>query len=116
MTERAETLEKKKTTKQADRARIKEEKLLLKMEYTTVETLTGKTNLRFLVEHIGVRARVEYWNNVEIVQKSTQSTFRIDRLVHDYGLIFNNGFEIRHVAKEFFSYIQCQVITKRERK
>lgn len=116
MTNHTEILEKKKTSKQVLRAQVKDEKLRAKMRKQTIETFKGKTNLRELVETVGVRTRVEYWNDIEITTKSVNATFRIERHIHDYGLIFNDGFEIRHVDKTFFNYFDCPIICKRERK
>lgn len=99
------------------------EKALRKAEATRkamydmiVNTLTGRKRLTDLVDNVGVKTRVKYWNYVEKKNLAT-NTYKSVQKTHDYGLIFNDGFEIRHIEAKVFNYFKGITIEmRRERR
>lgn len=102
----------------------KEEKaFLLKedMKNTRINTLDGKVTLLYLCEEIGVKMRIKYFNmikeQVKKADRTINNSFEVVKKVHDYGLVFNNGFEIRSVDKRVFCLypnVETKEIKKRE--
>lgn len=79
-----------------------------KMDSVIVETFEGKRSLLFLVNNIGVKNKVRYFNLITKKDKQVKKYF-------DYGFIFKDGFEIRHVLKQYYSAVEAEIIEKRER-
>ncbi len=77
-------------------------------EKILIQTFDGKKTLQYLVENVGVKNKVKYYNIITKKEKLVKKYF-------DYGFIFNDGFEIRHVLKKHFSAIDSEIIEKRER-
>ena len=84
-----------------------------------ITTLTGKSTLWDLVQKVGVRNRVQYHYIVETIATQKMRSMMVMTIqkdkTHDYGLIFNDGFEIRNVSGKVFRYCECETILKRER-
>jgi hypothetical protein len=81
-----------------------------------VNTLSGRKRLIDLVDNVGVKTRVKYWNYVEKKDPKTH-TYKAVVKVHDHGLIFNDGFEIRHIEVKVFGYLKgVPIEMRRERK
>jgi len=78
-----------------------------------VNTFNGRKRLTDLVDNVGVKTRVKYWNYVERKNPKT-NTFVAAPKVHDYGLIFNDGFEIRHIESKVFTYFKGVPIELRQ--
>lgn len=80
-----------------------------------VNTPSGRRRLTDLCDNIGIKARVAYWNYVE--RKALKlNEFETVEKIHDRGLIFNDGFEIRHVDPKVFAYFKgVEIVKKRER-
>ena len=70
-----------------------------------VNTFSGRKRLTDLVDNVGVKSRVKYWNYIEKKDPAT-NTYRPVPKTHDYGLIFNDGFEIRHIESKVFTYLK----------
>lgn len=101
-------------------AEEKREALEKYMSETMINTLNGRVSLFDLITKVGVLNKVEYFNYIEKkAPKSVRSiknpTVTVDE-THDYGLKFNDGFEIRHIDKMVFKYCSAEVLRKRERK
>ena len=93
-----------KAKNRAEKLRIKRAKLAIEMKGVTIITLVGSSSLISLIETVGVKNRVRYYNNVATGKK-----------IHDNGLVFGDGFEIRGVSKRFADYSDAEIIEKRER-
>jgi hypothetical protein len=86
------------------------------MKLILVNTLTGKMSLSDLCFKVGISKRVQYFNMVEKRSKSIEAPFRVVKVVHDLGFIFNDGFEIRHVNSKHFNFFpSIDVLERRER-
>jgi hypothetical protein len=102
----------------------KEQKILIlkeEMSKTFITTINGKVNLLDLCETIGIKDRVAYFNlierKVESKSRTMNNDYEVVKLIHDRGLIFNNGLEIRKVDKNIFNlYPSVDIIERRERK
>ena len=69
-----------------------------------------------MVMMVGIAKRVRYSNLQERKVKGGGGTMEVVNIVHDYGLIFNDGTEIKHVSKDIYKYFKNhEVIDKRER-
>jgi len=93
----------------------KQELLKQEMVRTKVPAISYDSyfTLLDLCEKIGIKTRVQYFNMIE---RPVNSLFEVRKIVHDYGLIFNNGIEITHVKKEVFKLypdIEIKEIRKR---
>ena len=95
------------------------EKALRKAEATRkamydmiVNTFSGRKRLTDLADNVGVKTRVKYWNYVEKKDSAT-NTYKSVQKTHDYGLIFNDGFEIRHIEAKVFNYFKGITIEMR---
>lgn len=81
-----------------------------------VNTFSGRKRLTDLVDNVGVKTRVKYWNYVEKKDPKLQTCSMVPQ-THDYGLIFNDGFEIRHIEAKVFAYLKgVPVEMRRDRK
>lgn len=86
---------------------------------TVFNTLNGKLNLAGHVAKVGIKNKVLYFNMVE--RKAPKKEWSIlkptvvKKVIHDYGLIFNDNIEIRHVSKKIFDFYSNEIIEKRER-
>lgn len=78
-----------------------------------VNTFNGRKRLTDLVDNVGVKARVKYWNYVEVKDLGI-NTYKSIPKTHDYGLIFNDGFEIRHIEPKVFTYLKGVPIELRQ--
>lgn len=90
------------------------------MEKIIITTPDGKFSLLHLVDEIGVERRVEYFNIIEKKAPKKERTLQKRTVsvpaTHDYGLVFFNGLQIRHVSKNIFKYFdEVEVIRIRER-
>ena len=76
-------------------------------------------SLKYLISQVGVKYKVEYVCNIEKKAPKKDRTcnvmFIVKCEVHDLGLVFNNGLEIRHVDKDVFKYCSGEVIRKNDR-
>jgi hypothetical protein len=70
-----------------------------------VNTPTGRKRLTDLVDNVGVKSRVVYWNYVQRKKPGLQEWDTI-KWVHDRGIIFNDGFQIRHVEPKVYNYLK----------
>ena len=97
---------------------LRKEKVEFEMYHTIIATLTGKAVLWDYIQKIGVRNRIQYHNIVEVIAPKKIRTMNLQTIpkdkTHDYGLIFNDGFEIRGVSSKVFKYCDGEVIKKRE--
>lgn len=101
------------------------EKVKIKVENTMFETYIntpdGRYNLLRYVSINKVINRVIYYNLVEVLLPKKKRTlesgyFEIKKVCHNYGLIFNNGFEIKNVQKQIFNFFDtAEIIERRER-
>ena len=77
-----------------------------KMKSTVICTGEGRTTLYNLCKVIGVTGRKSYYNDVEKLLPMSLRTmfnkFHIVKHTHDFGLVFKNGFEIRHIDKKIW--------------
>jgi hypothetical protein len=77
-----------------------------------VNTLSGKDTLSHLIHRVGVKRGITYYNYVEkYAPKSTRSAIEptvVKKIVHDYGLEFNDGLLLKHIAKYVFTYAISQ--------
>ena len=103
-------------TKGPSEAAIKKRAQVRAMMYDLiVNTYTGRKRLTDLVDNVGVKARVVYWNSVQVKKPGLQDWQTVKK-VHDHGLVFNDGFEIRHVETKIFNYFKgVEKIEIRER-
>jgi hypothetical protein len=103
-------------TKTPSEAAVKKRAIVRALMYDMiVNTPTGRKRLTDLVDNVGVRSRVVYWNNVQVKRAGIQDWQTVKK-VHDHGLVFNNGFEIRHVETKIFNYFKgVEKIEIRER-
>jgi hypothetical protein len=111
-----------------------EQKALILKEYMALVKINtpyppGKDNLFNLCDKVGIKQRIAYFNMVEkpVTTKARKAKLaltkdvippktEIRKVVHHYGLIFNNGFEIRNVDKKVFDlYKDVEVKEVRER-
>jgi hypothetical protein len=77
-----------------------------------INTFNGRKTLTDLIDNVGVKTRVKYWNYVERKDLGT-NTYKVVPKTHDYGLIFNDGFEIRHIEAKVFAYLKGVTIERR---
>lgn len=106
----------KKTKAPSEKAIRKAEATRKAMYDMIVNTFSGRKRLTDLVDNVGVKTRVKYWNYVEKKDQAT-NTYKPVPKTHDYGLIFNDGFEIRHIEPRVFNYFKGIAIEmRRERR
>lgn len=99
----------------SEHALLKAAKTRALMYDMIVNTPTGRKRLTELVDNVGVKARILYWNSVEVKRPGIQD-WQVVKKPHDHGLIFNDGFEIRHVDACVYNYFKkVEKIERRER-
>ena len=109
-----------KLNKQQKEAIKKEKKLELiaQMKYEVITTFDGKETLESLVFGVGVKLKKVYFcmEECKTSKKERQaqakntgkySTTKVKKKIKSYGLVFNNGFEIKGVDSKFFKIIDC---------
>lgn len=95
------------------KAEVKKRIVEYEMDHEIVSTMDGKFSIHKLATEHGVKNRVQWFNIVEV--KKGDDYVKSKR-THDYGLIFNNGLEIRRIKKKYFDYFKdVELIEKRER-
>jgi hypothetical protein len=84
-----------------------------------INTVDGRKNLLKLVQSVGIKNKVVYFNKLEKKAPKAVRTMNnptvIADVAHDFGFIFNDGLEIRHVSKPIFNYSTAEIVKKRER-
>jgi hypothetical protein len=85
------------------------------MKEVFVNTLEGKSTLYDLCEFVGVKKKIKYFNHVEKRTKDIKNPFKVITKVFDYGFVFNDGFQIRHVSKGYWNLYPVDVEEIRER-
>jgi hypothetical protein len=103
----------KKTKAPSEKAVRKAEATRKAMYDMIINTFSGRKRLTDLVDNVGVKTRVKYWNYIEKKDPGTNS-YRPVPKTHDYGLIFNDGFEIRHIESKVFTYFKGVPIEHRK--
>jgi len=102
---------KQKLKKQTESAIQKEKSFKNKMECTFIETLNGRRRFSELAD-IGCAKRIQYFNMVNKPDKKHPQPDYIQKVIHDLGLVFSDGAEIRHVESVFFNYFNGTEITE----
>lgn len=86
----------------------KEEKRQLQIDglkLINVNALSGKTTMHNLCCIIGIKERKQYYCHIEKPRKKGEQMTAVRptvKLIHDFGFVFNNGFEINGVEKSVF--------------
>lgn len=91
-----------------------------KMATILINTLSGKRTLYHLCYNIGVEKKKSYYDMIEMPAPKEIRTINnptvISKVVHDYGLVFADGFEIRHVDKRYWQLFDVENIEVHSRK
>lgn len=82
----------------------------------TVVTLNGSTTLKTLIETIGVKIKVKYFNWVEKGTGSTIKPFKVVKVTTGYGLVFKNELEIKNVEPKVWRSCTASIEERRQRK
>ncbi len=98
----------------------KKQDLLASMKLMLINCIECRKSMHHLCEEIGIKKRIEYFNMVEKLkpkgQRSVKNPFHTVRVVHNRGIIFNDGFEIKNVESKIFKlYSDADLIERRER-
>ena len=79
----------------------------------------GWSDMFDLCENVGIKNRVAYWNEEEKAlpksKRSIKNITEVREVIHEYGLIFNNGLELRNIDQKIWSLYSAEVIRRRER-
>jgi hypothetical protein len=93
------------------------EKAELVINSIMVDIPKGKIPMKDLIKD--VKVKVAYFNLKECLKPKGKRTigeeFEVKEIEHDFGFIFNDGTEIRHVEKCVYNYVDAEIIRKRER-
>ena len=107
-------------SKKEQLAEEKKVKFETELKTTVVQTLKGRTTLAELFDNPGVKNRIEYYNSLQVktplkLRTGTKDYMMLKDITHGYGLIFNDGFELKHISKNVFNNCLAEIIKIRER-
>lgn len=100
----------------------KKKALEAELQFLPIQVPEGKKYLGEYSKDPGIKNLVRYFNIVEKDKHrmlfDEEHNIVTVKKCHGYGIVFNNGVEIRHIEAKFFAYFKAEgndVVDKRER-